>query len=361
MTLRERLPLTRAGARIRVAILSGDGPLQIHAANVALSTGPAGEIGPPQPLLFAGQLGATLGARRRIVSDPVALQVAAGNELGVTFAAAGTLAASVIANFPGSFVCPGCAVDDPNAKGGAWAVSGRLAGIGTVEIEGPSERAVVAIGDSITEGYVRGHVFPSGALRESAGYVPVDDYRNAWPSVASRIWGHPAANAGISGQGTQEAINHLADDVLVLSGEITDCVILLGTNDLSGTGTGVTVDQVTSNLQRLYATLTPICRVWAGTLIPKEWNPSRYTAAEYEVIRQERHAVNAWIRARTAADGLAGVIDFEAVTRLSSADVDTFGVDANGNSLGEDGVHPSVAGQHAMGVEGSRRLSAPAP
>jgi lysophospholipase L1-like esterase len=347
VTLRYRLPLGRGGARARVSFVSGNGPLAIYAAAIAR----AGDA--PAALTFAGQPGIALPAWQRAHSDEVALALAAGDEVDVTFAAAGALAASGIANFPDSTAHAG---RDLGARGGT--PNGRLAGVATVEVAGGRARAAVAVGDSITEGYVGGHTFFGPALADSFGYVPVDDVRNAWPAIAARALGAPVANAGVSGSGTEETLDRFDAEIGVLAGELTDCVVLLGTNDIGVNGAGLTFDQISSNLAALYARLAPLCRVWAGTLLPKEWIPSANTAAEYVVLSQSRRAVNAWIRARTAADHVAGVIDFERVTRASDADPDHFGVDADGQSLGEDGIHPSIAGQRAMGIEAARVLGA---
>jgi lysophospholipase L1-like esterase len=217
--------------------------------------------------------------------------------------------------------------------------------------------ALLAVGDSITEGYVGGHVFFTDQLSQSFGYLAADDARNAWPLVAQVDLVRPAAGAGVSGQGTAEALAHLDQEVLVLRGEISDCVILLGTNDISGTGGGLSVTQIESNLSTLYATLAPMCRVWAGTLLPKQWNASLYTPSEYDSISQQRHAINAWIRALGPANQVSGVIDFERVTRLSDSEVDQFGSTPDGTSYTSDGIHPSVAGQKVMGDEAARVLA----
>jgi lysophospholipase L1-like esterase len=350
VTLRARLPIGRSGTSVRVSWVSGDGGLQLYAAQVA------GATGAPQPLRFSGSVGISLGARQRVSSDPVALDVHAGDDLDVTFAVNGTLLASTIANFPGSLARSGRSLDDATG-GGAWIANARLAGLTTVEVQGPGTTALLGIGDSITEGYVGGQVFLTDPLSESFGYVAVDDARNAWPLVAQVDLTRPAAGAGVSGQGTADALANLDQEVLVLRGEVSDCVILLGTNDISGTGGGLSVSQIEANLSTLYATLAPMCRVWAGTLLPKEWNASRYTTAEWDLISQERHAVNAWIRALGPANQVRGVIDFERVTRLSDTNVDQFGSTPDGTSYTSDGIHPSVAGQKVMGDEVARVLA----
>jgi lysophospholipase L1-like esterase len=347
VTLRYRLPIGRGGTSLRVSWVSGDGGLQVYAAQVA------GSAGVPVPLRFSGGEGFSLGAHQRMSSDPIPLEVRAGDELYVTFAANGTLLASTIANFPGSLARTGRSLD----SGGAWTANARLAGITTVEVDGPVGLAFVAVGDSITEGYVGGQVFIGDQLGQSFGYSAVDDARNAWPLVAQVDLTRPAAGAGVSGQGTSDALAHLDEEVLVLRGEVSDCIILLGINDISGNGDGLSVAQIEANLSTLYATLAPMCRVWAGTLLPKEWDANRFTTSEYTLICQQRHALNAWIRSLGAANQISGVIDFERVTRRSDTVVDQFGTAPDGTSYTSDGTHPSLAGQKVMGDETARVLA----
>lgn len=90
--------------------------------------------------------------------------------------------------------------------------------------------------------------------------------------------------------------------------------------------------------QTVQAGLAPYCQVWFSTLLPKE----RTTSGDYETVRRRRHEVNDWIRQQ------AWIIDFEAVLAQPD-DVDHFLP-----GLGEDGIHPSIAGQQVMGREVAR-------
>ena len=58
-----------------------------------------------------------------------------------------------------------------------------------------------------------------------------DDVRNAWPARTSALTGRPVVNGAVSGQGWYGAFENLERDVFVLDG-VTDCAVLLGTNDL---------------------------------------------------------------------------------------------------------------------------------
>ena len=186
---------------------------------------------------------------------------------------------------------------------------------------------MVAVGDSITEGYVGG----------------ADDVRKAWPGVAQAALGVPVLNAGVSGQGLYDALANLEHEVLALEG-VTDCVVLLGTNDL---GAEADSRKLREQLAKLFTRLRPFCTVWASTLLPKE----RSSHASYELVRTQRVEVNRWLREEAGTAGLIhGLIDLEAVTRSEQSE------HLFAEGLEGDGIHPSVRGQRVMGEEVARVL-----
>jgi lysophospholipase L1-like esterase len=163
-----------------------------------------------------------------------------------------------------------------------------------------------------------------------------DDYRRAWTTIAQGLLGLPVANAGVNGQGVEQAIAALGSEVFTLQG-ITDCIVVLGTNNLATW----TADQIEARLAALFDQLRPFCHVWAGTLLPKERTPN----GTYADVVSRRLAVNEWIRHQAAVDGH---IDFEALL-AAPGDVNRFAP-----GLGSDGIHPSIAGQSVMGHEAAR-------
>ena len=328
VTFRYKIPIGRAGERIRVAFRAGDYPLVLHRAAVARAGEPGGNLGSaPVVLTFAGSEGVTLPAHTRMLSDPVAFPVSAGQELSVSFAVEGAMAASAINGFPDSFAAPGDQTLAPSLTDAT--PRHRLAALQTIDVEAPSQRAFVAIGDSITEGYVTGE----------------DDYRRAWPALAQSLSGTPVANAAVSGQGVWAANEYLADDVGVLEGR-TDCVVLLGTNDLAALSPAEMIDRLSGLFEAL---ATGGCRVWAGTLLPKEST----TGGDLGLVNWRRGEVNDWLRHRAPA---FGVIDFERAVALPD-DPNRFVP-----GLDQDGIHPSYAGQRVMGEFAAQFLGPlPAP
>ena len=308
-TYQMKLPIGRAGQRVRVSFKAGDGSLVLHSARVA-HAGKADAVA----LTFAGAAGFTASARQRVTSDAAAFAVAFGDELVVSYDVEGALAASMTNEFPGS---------TPTA---------RAEGVDTIDVEGEPGPAFVALGDSITEGYVSGDV-GDGATR-------LDDYRNAWTTIAQGQLHLPVANAAVSGQGVDDATAALSSEVFTQQ-NITGCLVLIGTNDLWD----MTADALDAKLATLFDELRPFCHVWAGTLLPKEVT----TVGDYATVVSRRLAVNAWIRTQAKVDG---IIDFEAVLAAPG------NVNAFAPGYGEDGIHPTIAGQAVMGKEAARVLAA---
>jgi lysophospholipase L1-like esterase len=320
-TFRMRVPVARTGGRIKVSFRSGDGSLTLQKATVA-QAGFYGDLdGAPVTLTFSGSPGFSVGARTRVTSDPVRLPVNFRDELYVSFEVRGALAVSAISAFPDSFFRSGAYASTAEAFGGtSWQ---RAIGIASIEVEAPVGRTFLAIGDSITEGYIDSF----------------NDMRDAWPSLVERQLGVPVVNAGVSGQGFYGALQFLDQEVLALSG-VTDCVILLGTNDLSA----VTDQEMQDRMTRLFDRLQPFCRLWVSTLLPKE----KSNHGDYEVVKASRLVFNSWLRGQTRAQ----LIDLEAVTRQPN-NVHLF-IDG----LEVDGIHPSAEGHRVMATEVVRVLRA---
>ncbi|AEI68051.1 SGNH/GDSL hydrolase family protein [Corallococcus macrosporus] len=320
-TFRLRVPVAREGGRLRVTFRSGDGSMTLVRATVA-QAGANGElVSTPVPLTFDGADGFTVAARTRKTSDAVAFPVAFRDELAITFEARGALAASTISAFPGSFARAGNHALVTDTLGGT--VFDRAVGVATVDVEGPTGRAFVALGDSITEGYVD----------------TKNDTRDAWPARVEAALGVPVVNAGVSGQGFYDALAQLDGEVLALQG-ITDCIVLLGTNDL---GDKDSLSVIQGRMNTLLSRLAPFCRTWVSTLLPKE--KSNY--APYEAVKAQRLEFNTWVRGGATGPD---IIDLEAVTR-QPGDVHLFL-----DGLEVDGIHPSVEGHRVMADEVIRVL-----
>ncbi|WP_245767749.1 SGNH/GDSL hydrolase family protein [Stigmatella erecta] len=320
-TFRLRIPVARAGERLRVTFRAGDGSMTLQKATVARAGANGALATAPIALTFGGQPGFTVGARTHAVSDPVPFTVGLQDELAVSFEVKGSLSISDIDAFPGSFMREGAYAGSTAAFGGSsWQ---RAIGVTALHTEAETGRSFVALGDSITEGYISTY----------------NDTRNAWPALAGKALGVPIVNAGVSGQGFYDGLQYLDREALALTG-VTDCIILLGTNDLGASSDAQLQERMTLMLNRL----KPHCKLWVSTLIPRE--RSKY--ADFETVKASRIVFNTWLRQQT----LAELIDLEAVTR-SPSDVHQFL-----DGLDVDGIHPSQQGHQVMAAEVVRVLRA---
>ena len=334
--VRQVLRASAGGARLRVQFgnIFSDEPLTILAAHVAASAAGAGEpvdsriqIASDTPLKFAGAAGATIPAGASLWSDAVAFDLPSLTSIAVTTAFG---AASLnVSGHPGSrttsYQAAGTAVSEPSMAGAAtaahWWV---LAGLDVAD--GAASFAVVALGDSITDG--RGST---------------TDANNRWPDVlAARMLapGSPArnaslVNAGIGGNAITggglgpPALVRFDRDVLGQSA-VAGVIIFEGVNDI---GAGVSAAAVIAGLTALRGRAAGLRAVVGATITP--FGGNGYYSPSHEAVRQ---AVNAHIRASFRA-----VVDFDAL--LSDGGLPPKLKPAYDSG---DGLHPNPAGYQAM-------------
>lgn len=336
--VRQILRPSAGGTQLRVLFCNifGGGPLTIVAAHVAASVSGAGEpmdsrIQPATdtPLTFAGLVSAVIPEGESLWSDSLSFNVLPLTSIAVT-TAFGNASLSV-SGHPGSrttsYQATGTDVSEPSMASAAsaahWWV---LAGLNVAG--GPATRAVVALGDSITDG--RGST---------------TDSNNRWPDVlAARMLApdspaHNASlvNAGIGGNAiTGGGLGPTAEarfdrDVLNQSA-VGGVIIFEGVNDI---GAGVSAAAVIAGLTSLRdrAVAASLSVIVGATITPFGGN-GYYTAA-HEAARQ---AVNAHIRSAFNA-----VIDFDALMSDGGQPPKLKPEYDSG-----DGLHPNPAGYQAM-------------
>ena len=345
-TLREVARVGLAGPRLRLRLSNAHGtaPLAIGAVTVARSADnhTARIDGAAVPVRFGGLASTVIPAGAEVWSDPVDFRVTAGADLAISIRLPG--APTPPTGHPGSrattYFAHGdqtTAADLPGAQTAPrWLV---LAGI---EVLAPAARAVVAFGDSITDGY---------------GVQPDTNLR--WTDhLAARLRADPAfaqvavLNAGIGGNRLlldglgPNALARFERDVLSQPG-VTHLIVLEGVNDLGvltrdGPATpeqhAALVSQATEALRQivLRARARGITAIGA-TILPFATSTTYHPPAETEADRQ---ALNAWIRAPGNFDA---VIDFDAAMRDPA---DPARLDPALDS--GDGLHPSLDGYRAM-------------
>ena len=340
-TLRQVVRTSIGGARIRFRFSNtfGDGPLAIASAHVARSLGAgqsAVDTATDRPLTFGGADSVLIPAGAMATSDPLDYPVAPREDLAVTTAIAAAPAA--LTGHPGSrttsYIAAGGRVTAPALPGAAttdhWYV---LANLDVVA--GDGARAVVTLGNSITDG--RG----SGTNRN-----------DRWPDeLATRLEADPRTarvavlNAGIGGNTILKgglgptALSRLDRDVLDQAG-VRWVVVLEGVNDIGGArgadSAAMVARDLIAALRRIAAAAHARgLRIYASPILP--FGGSFYEGPGHE---EARRTVNAFIRTGGAFDA---VIDFDAALR-DPAHPDRLLPDADSG----DHLHPNETGYRMM-------------
>ncbi len=362
-TLREIVHTSLAGKALRVRLTNefGTEPLRIDAATVALSTGfssaPAtAGSGAPAPadaaaesaidaaslhtLTFGGQPSIVIPPGANAVSDPVDLRTPAFANLAISLYV--PLQQISTATFHGSaqqdnFIETGNEVDAPRLDtaviNSSWYF---LSGV-DVEPTAPHAAAVVAFGDSITDG----------------AWV-TENSNHRWPDdLAVRLHNNPGTgdlsvlDEGIGGNCVlihcvgPNALARFDRDVLSLPG-VRYVIVLESINDIGSLHNpnqpnyNLTAQDLEQGLSQLVARAHEHgIKVFGATLTP-------YKGAGYYTDRGEqiRETVNSWIRTSGAFDG---VVDFDKATRNPANPL----VYAPAYDSG-DHLHPGDAGYAAM-------------
>jgi lysophospholipase L1-like esterase len=324
---------TLASERIRVRFANpyGDAPVTLVAIRAALrTTGPAVDAATDRAVTFDGADFITLAPQAEVVSDPVELPVAVGDDVAVSFylEEAATLSqhgASRSVNYLASG-------NHTAEADGASFTSTATSWWGLIGID--AERAdalgtLVALGDSITDGN------------------DPPDINNRWPDYfATRLQGEGipvgVLNAGIGANQVTQDTNFLGSSEAAVKRAQRDVferpnvkwlVLFEGTNDL---GQGITADAV-------YAGLVDIAQrarvrgihVIVGTITPRGRDAAW---AANPALEEERVKLNEMIRAGVGAqfDQLA---DFDVALREEAAPA-LMRLEYDSG----DGLHPSPLG-----------------
>ena len=347
ITLRQVVRVSAGGERVRIRLSNAFGtrPLAIGGAHLARPVAPGTpRIEGGARLTFSGRSDAVIPAGAEIYSDPVAFPVGAGADLAISLYLLG--AASPQTGHPGSratsFTLAGNAVADVTLAG-ATPITHWYA-LADVEVAAaPTAGTIVAIGDSITDGY---------------GVKPERNTR--WTDVlAQRLRATTATraigvvNAGIGGNRVlldglgPNMLARFDRDVVARSG-VRWAIVLEGVNDLgvltreapaTPAQHAAIVAQVTAGFAQVVARAHAHgIKVIGGTVMPFGGNTYYHPTAENEADRQ---AVNSFIRTSGVFDA---VIDFDRLMR-DPAHPDRLSPAYDSG----DHLHPSEAGYRTMG------------
>lgn len=344
-TLRQIVHTSIGGDHVRVRLSNtfGTKSLTIGAAHIAAQTSGASiDSRTDRPLRFGGSTSTTIPAGAMVVSDAVDLDVRALSNLAVSVYLPGVTgpvtehSLAVQHNYAST---AGNYVDAVNMPVLTTSTSWSL--LTAVEVtSGENTRAVVTLGDSITD-----------------GYGSTVDANHRWPNIlAERLHANhrkvAVLDEGISGNRVlhdglipvfgPDALARFDRDVLAQSG-VKYIILLEGINDFGhaapGTPDAVSAEDIIAGYKQIIrrahaheikiygATLTP----YVGTIFPG------YFQQAGEV---KRELVNSWIRNSGAFDA---VIDFDAVVRDPSNPTKILPAYDVGDHL-----HPNDAGYRAM-------------
>ena len=348
-TVRQIFHLSVGGSALRVQISNAFGTEALHFTSVHIAkplspSTAAIDITSDRSLTFAGSAEVTVPPGAEFISDPLDFAVAPLSDLAVTYHL----------DLP-----PGTETGHPGSRATSYYVHGDFVGaadlpepkhvdhwyqIAEIDVDAaPRAAAIVALGDSITDGH--------GATTNG---------NDRWTDVlAQRLQGAPATrNIGVSNQGIggnhlltdglgPNALARLDRDVLAPTG-VRWVIVFEGVNDLGGLTRDGEVPPVkhAALVQRVLAAYQQIFSrahahgllVYGATITPFAGSTYYHPGA---LTESDRQAVNQWIR---AAGHFDAVIDFDGVVRDPTHPDELLPTYDCGDHL-----HPSPAGYKAMG------------
>ncbi|HEU5247005.1 MAG TPA: SGNH/GDSL hydrolase family protein [Candidatus Udaeobacter sp.] len=324
-TVRERVRVSIGGSQIRLRFSNecGTTPLLIGAATVALPTDAATiRRESIQNVTFGGRNSTTIPTGAPVLSDPIMFPVKSGTEVSISIFFPKRISPPTLHAFAFKRAAISPSGDFTHAeKIDSAATSTASISLSAVLVPAdPSERLIVAFGDSITDG--------DGSTVDADSNWPGNLIRRV--AKARKTSTLAVVNEGIVGNrllrdGDIFGVSALARfdrDALVLPG-VTHIVLLEGINDIGFPGAKIdgqyladpaevrSARDITDAYRQLISRAHARgLKLIGATITPCEGAdiPGYYSEAK-EATRQE---VNKWIRTSGAFDG---VIDFDAVVR----------------------------------------------
>ncbi|KIH99495.1 GDSL family lipase [Streptomonospora alba] len=365
-TVRQVVHTSVGGDRVRLRLTNefGTSPLRIGEVRVALRDGSAGTDTAPdtdRPVTFGGSTSVTVPAGAPMLSDAVELRLPPRSDLVVSIHLPQRTPVTTLHGF--SYQENAVAAGNVTAKPSVTPTSTMtqwhfLSGI-SVRARGKHTGAVVALGDSITDG-----------SETTAGA------NNRWPDLlAERVGGRTGVlNSGIAGnrllhdpnppEGSdaesyaaffgQSALRRFDRDVVAHPGA-EHVIVLLGVNDLGHPGTAaplsetVTAAEIIGGHRQIIARAHAAgLRAYGGTILPFKGDTLGFYSTENE---DKRQTVNEWIRTSGEYDA---VIDFDKAMRAPGDPLRLNPAYDSGDHL-----HPNDAGMAAMADAVPTRLFRP--
>ncbi|MCQ2591829.1 MAG: GDSL-type esterase/lipase family protein [Treponema sp.] len=336
-SLRQIVKTSIATSKIRVKFsnLFGESPMELKEVHIAFSKGSGSgaiQTESDKCLLFNGNKSVEIKENSEIYSDILDFPMPERTEVSISicFGKVPEKITGHSGSRTNSFFEQGNKVlaeqFSHEKKAAHWFV---LAGIETTVAENQNAKAIVCLGDSITDG--RG---------------TTDDLQNRWTDIlANRLVAHNKNNLAVINEGiggtclTYSGVERFSRDVLSQPG-IAYLILFYGINDiLYANKSSQTIIEVYKNMIQKAREQNII--VYGGTILPA--GKCKDMTEEKEKIRQE---VNQWILSTPAEEGgFNGVIDFASIMGDSQ---NPLWLNTNWN-FENDGLHPNADGYFAMG------------
>lgn len=337
--------------RLHLSNRFGDAPAQF--GNVTVGVERSGTVSDLSPVTFGGSAQVSVPIGQDVVSDPVALAFTPFTPLAVSIFVPGIQGFPTKhwnANATSYYAPPGTGDLTTVASNARFSLQSEAwLYIDGVDVEAPaSTGAIVAFGDSITDGFVASTPFSlptSLAIADKNGRYP-DDLQRRIDAAGIPI---SVVNAGISanrlvtgGFGLlmgPSGVQRFQEDALDVPG-VKGVIVQEGINDLGIPPPVTTPSQLIAGYEEVIAMAhAQGVKIWLGTLLPAS-NAIIDGPATSPLSEIYREQVNAWIRSQHLADG---VIDFDAALRDPS---DPTVLDPRYASA--DNLHPNLLGYQEM-------------
>jgi len=356
-TMRVTLTPTYGGSALRIHLSNrfGTRPVTFTHVTVGRQLSGASLAATPVSLTFNGKRSVTVPSGRDVVSDPARLSFSAMQTLEVSVYVAGDAGPPTAhqTGLQSTYYTPEGA-GDRTANIGARAFmlqNGIRPYVDGLDVLAPMRvGAVIAFGDSITDGYQSA---ASAGVRAGAGGF---DRNQRWPDYLARrlIAAHiPLAvlNAGITGNRVLKngavhggpgvfgpaALRRLKHDVLDQAAGTT-VIWLEGINDIAKSPTATAAEIEAGYVKGIAAMHAVGLKVLQATLTPAGRDPdARYGGA---AANAERERINRWILTKSPANG---VVNLSAAVEDRSHPSEMAPIYS-----ARDGLHPNSAGYQAM-------------
>jgi lysophospholipase L1-like esterase len=309
LTIREIVHTTAGGGavRIRLSNLYGKAPLHIARAYLANRRGGAGVSG-GVALRFKGGDGVTIAPGADVVSDPVTFAVKPRSDLAISLYVPDAIAATThLQQRSAIYFAHGDVADRPelSASEGPRDTWASWLFLSEVEVSGsPDRHAVIAFGDSITDGL--GIDGDSATSWPDRLYERLNAAHKSLAVINAGITGNRLTRPAQWGPFGEKGSTRFDRDVLEQP-KAAAVIVLIGITDIGQSAKGR--DDYAS-AEEIEVALTKLderahkrgLKIYLGTLTPFKGAKAGYSSEEKDALRR---AVNGWIREQKVSDGFA--------------------------------------------------------